>query len=137
MAVLIPNEGEVRILSLICNKVAAENLELRLYSSATTPAAGDTAAFYTEVTGGGYTQIALVPADWTVTGGDPSTAVCAQKTFTFTGAVDGGVVHGWLLVGATSGKIYAAEKFPTAGNLPLPIENLGDQIKITPTLRLP
>ena len=133
MAILVPNEGEVHILSLLCNKAAVENIEMRLFSSNTTPAETDTATTYTETAGGGYAKITLAPADWTVTGGGPSSAVCAQKTFTFTGAVTGGNVYGYYLVGATSGKVYGAERFSDG---PYAIANNGDQIKITATLTL-
>jgi hypothetical protein len=52
MAIVIPNAGEVIWLSYLVGKVTtAEPLTLRLYTSNTTPAEGDTAATYTEATG--------------------------------------------------------------------------------------
>lgn len=133
MAILVPNDGEAQILNLLCNKAAVENMELRLFGSNTTPAETDTAATYTETAGGGYVKQTLAAGDWTVTGGGPSSAVCAQKTFTFTGAVTGSNVYGYYLVGATSGKLYGVERFSDG---PYAIANNGDQIKLTVTLTL-
>ena len=129
MASIIPNEGEVQLLKLFANKAAAENLKLCLFTSNTTLSETTTLADLTEATGAGYAAIDLVSADWTVTAGAPSTAVCLQKVFAFTGAL-GASVYGYYLLGATSGKIYCAEKFADG---PYAINNNGDEIKVLVT----
>lgn len=131
MALLVPNEGEVQILNVALGKSAAENLTLKLFSNNYTPTETDTSASYTEVTGYGYTAQTVTAANWTIAAGAPSTATAAAKTFSFTGAA--GNVYGYYLVGATSAKVYWAERFTTA---PIAIQNNGDQIIITLTFGL-
>lgn len=128
MALLVPNEGEVQILNVALGKSTAENLTLKLFSNNYTPTETDTAASYTEVTGNGYAAQTVTAANWTVASGNPSTATAAAKTFSFTGAA--GNVYGYYLVGATSAKVYWAERFTTG---PIVIQNNGDQIIITLT----
>ncbi len=126
MTLLVPNASEVIIMENFLNKTAPEDLVLKLYSSDTTPAETDTDATYTETSGGGYGDIALTAANWTVTPGNPTTAVYPEETFTFTGAV--GNVYGYYVVQAISGDLMWAERFTSA---PLNIQNSGDEIRIT------
>jgi len=126
MALVVPNEGEVQILNVALGKAAAENLTLKLFSNNYTPTETDTPASFTEVSGYGYTAQTVTSANWTITAGAPSTAVSVAKTFSFTGAA--GNVYGYYLVGATSAKVYWAERFGTA---PIAVQNNGDQIIVT------
>ena len=130
---LVPNVGELRFLNFILNKVAQENQTIKLYSNNITPSQTDTDATYTEVTGGGYVSKSLVAANWTVSGGNPGTATHTQQTWTFTGAVSGGLVYGYYIVGASSGTLLWAERFSDG---PYPISFVNDQILITPKLNL-
>lgn len=131
MTILVPNTGEVIALQYLTNKVATpENLVLCLFATNITPAETDTFATYTLATGGGYADITLTGANWTVTGGAPSSAAYAQQTFTFTGALTtNGTVYGYLYKRGTSGDLVAVETFasftPAAS---------GDNIKITPSI---
>lgn len=132
MSLLVPNDGEDRMLQAIVNKTAPENLVLCLFTSNTTPAEADTTATYTEASGFGYAAVNLTPvANWTITPGNPAVASFPQQTFTFTGAL--GNVYGYYVKQVTSGKLMWAEKF-TDG--PYNIVNNGDQIKVTPTISL-
>jgi hypothetical protein len=131
MAILVPNVGEVVMLSNFLNKTAPQDLLLKLYSSDTTPAEIDTAATYTEVVGGGYSDIQLDPIDWTLSAATPSEADYPELSFIFTGAV--GNVYGYYVVQATSGILMWAERFPTA---PYNITNAGDEIRVTLNLTL-
>jgi hypothetical protein len=132
MALLVPNDGEVDALSYYVNKSAPQDLVLRLFTNNITPAETDTAATYTEASGGGYAAITLTGANWTVTAGNPSTAAYAQQVFTFTGALTGNAqVYGYFLTRAASGKLAHAERFSDG---PYAIANNGDQIKITPQI---
>ncbi len=126
MTLLVANASEVIIMENFLNKTAPQDLRLKLYSSDTTPAETDTQATYTETTGGGYADTALVAANWTVTPGNPTTASYPEITFSFTGAA--GNVYGYYVVQEISGALMWAERFT---NAPLNIQNNGDEIRIT------
>lgn len=125
MAILVPNEGEAQMLAIILGKASSETLQLKLYSNDITPAETDTASTYTEVSGHGYAAQSFSPADFTIAEGAPSIATPTAKTFTFTGAA--GNVYGYYVVGATSGKVYWAERFGVVFNA----QNYGDHIVVT------
>lgn len=130
MTIMVPNTGEVIALGCLVNKSTPENLVLRLFTNNITPAETDTAATYTEATGGGYSAITLTGSSWTVTGGAPSSATYAQQTFTFTGALTTNPdIHGYFYTQTTSGTLVASETFTVF----TPANN-GDNIKITPTI---
>lgn len=131
MALLVPDAAEAVMFEAFLNKTAPQELDLQLYSSNTTPAESDTEVTYTVTTGGGYADIQLTAANWTVTPGAPTTAAQPQQTFTFTGAA--GNVYGYLVVQRISGLIMWAERFT---NCPFNIQNNGDEIKVTPSITL-
>lgn len=131
MTLLVPNNGEARMLKAIVNHTAPENPVLKLYTNNITPAETDTAGTYTEASGFGYAAITLTGASWTITEGAPSDASYAQQTFTFTGNL--GNVYGYFIVQATSGIVLWSERFSDG---PYSISNNGDQIKITPRIEL-
>lgn len=131
MALLGPNNGEGDALSYLVNKSTPENLVLRLFQNNITPAETDTAATYTEASFTGYSAPTLTGASWVVTEGAPSNAAYAQQTFTSSAGAQNQSVYGYYLTRATSGRIAWAERF-TDG--PYLIVNLGDQIKVTPTV---
>lgn len=127
MALVVPNAAEDLALQNWLNKTAPQTCVLKLYTNNITPSETDTEATYTEAAGFGYASVTLTPAGWTITPGAPSEAAFAEQTFTFTGAL--GNVYGYFVVETTSGKIKWAERF-TDG--PYPINNNGDQVKVTP-----
>lgn len=132
MTLVVPNQGEGRMLQNSVNKLAPEDLVLRLFTSNTTPAETDTEVTYTEASGNGYAAITLAGASWGAPSeGAPTSIAYAEQTFTFTGAL--GNVYGYMLIEVTSGKLRLAERF-TDG--PYNIANNGDQIKITPQITL-
>jgi len=131
VSLLVSNASEAVIMANFLNKTAPEDLDIKLYSSDTTPAEGDTEATYTEVTGGGYATIQLTAASWTITPGAPTSAGYPQITFTFTGSV--GNVYGYFVVQRSSGKLMWSERFT---NGPFNIANNGDEIKVTPSITL-
>lgn len=131
MTLLVPNNGEARMLKAVVNHTAPENLVLKLFTNNVTPGETDTAGTYTEASGNGYAAITLTGSSWTITEGAPSDASYAQQTFTFTGNL--GNVYGYFIVQVTSGLLMWAERF-TDG--PYAIVNNGDQIKITPKITL-
>lgn len=127
MALVVPNSAEAKFAENITNKTAPENWTLKLFTNNITPGETDTAATYTEATGNGYSAHAMTAANWTATGGNPTSMAYPEVTFTFTGPL--GNVYGYFIVGTTSGEIKYAERFT---NGPYNIQNNGDQIKITP-----
>jgi hypothetical protein len=131
MTLLAPSAGEVCMLNnLLHNAAIPENLLLKLYSNSKAPAAGDTAASYTEVSGGGYAAKTLTNgASWTTTSGTPSYSTYTAQTFNFTGTI---TTYGYFIVGATSGTIYWAEEIYPSGQT----FNNGDSLTITPKITL-
>lgn len=132
-----PQDGEIQFLKTILGgsaPQAVENLTLKLYKNNITPADTDTAATYTESTFTGYAAVALTRgAGWTLTPAKPSSATYTQQTFTSSANQAVEQAYGYFIVGATSAKLYWAERFP---NGPYPISNNGDQILITPNYTL-
>jgi hypothetical protein len=135
---VIPDDGEAQILNIALGKVASESIELRLYTNNKVPALADVTANYTEMTGQGYAKKTLAAAAWTVTPADtgtntPAKGTTAAQVFTFSIAGGPTPVYGYYLVGVTSGKLWGAESFADG---PYSVANAGDEITITPTLRL-
>ena len=134
MAGVLCNNGEDRMLALLVNKTgySLQNMTLRLFKSNTTPAEADTAATYTEADFTGYAAVSLVTGDWTLTPGAPSSAACAQKTFTSSADQALQTIYGYYLTENGSNTLVAAERFAASVGI---ISN-GDNIKVTPTITL-
>lgn len=130
MAGIVANAGEELALKNFLNHTAPQNQVLKLFVNNVTPAEGDTAASYTEMSTQGYASKALTGTSWTVTPGAPSSASYAQQTWTFDGTGGATVVYGYFVVQAVSGVLMFAERFAS----PPTIANNGDQIKLTPTI---
>lgn len=130
MAGLVANAGEELALKNFLNHTAPQNQVLKLFVNNVTPAEGDTAASYTEMSTQGYASKALTGTSWTVTPGAPSSASYAQQTWTFDGTGGATTVYGYFVVQAVSGILMFAERFAS----PPTIVNNGDQIKLTPTI---
>lgn len=130
MSFVVPNEGEAQMLNVLFQKSAPENLTLKLFSNNITPAETDTATTYTECTGSNYAAIALAASDFTITAGTGApgntTFAGAKKTFTLNGAL---TAYGYYIIGATSGKVYFAEKFSDG---PYILPSGGGTIDVTP-----
>ncbi len=106
------------------------NLTLRLFVTDVTPSqSGDTLI---EATGGGYAAIELTNGSWVITpANDPSDAIYAQQTFTFTGALTTNTtVYGYYITDADDVVIYAEAITPFS-----PVSS-GDNIKITPKFEM-
>lgn len=129
MALVVPNITEQAVLE---DFLETEDLFLRLYSNNVTPAETDTAATFTQVTGGGYAEITLDKDDWTITPGAPTFAVQVSKSFNFTGATNApGTIYGYYVVNG-AGVLQWEERFPGA-NVPFsPV--LGSVINIIPRM---
>lgn len=137
MALTLADVGADCVLKTYFNNTrpaGGNNFTLKLFTNNVTPADTDTAATYTEATGGGYAAITLTNGSFTVTvGNDPSDAVYAQQTFTFTGALTGNpAIYGYFVVDADGilqwAEARAAGTFTPANN--------GDTYKVTPKFQL-
>jgi hypothetical protein len=136
MAIVLADVGADTILKAFFNNSwpsASKNLVLKLYTNDYTPLDTSVAGSFTEASGGGYAAKTLSNGSWTVTtGNDPSDAVYAQQTFTFTGTLSGTAsVYGYFVVDA-DGVLLLAEKFAYSFT---PSYN-GETLKVTPRFQL-
>lgn len=134
-ALTLVDEGADSILKAYFNNSPAPgNLILHLYCTNVSPADTNTVSSYTECTGGDYATKTLTNGSWTVTtANDPSDAVYAQQTFTFTGALTtNGTIYGYYVTNAGSTILIWAELLGT----PFTPANNGDNVKITPKFQL-
>ena len=137
MALKLADVGALQILKkYFKNTLPAvdNNYKLKLFCNNVTPADSDTAATYTEASGGGYEAITLTAGNFTVQAESGiGTASYAEQTFTFTGALTTNTtVYGYYVVdGDTTPVLIFAE---TLAN-PLTPAN-GYVLKITPRFQL-
>jgi hypothetical protein len=134
MAIVLLDVGADEMLKTYFNNYrpgGGNNLTLKLFANNVTPA--QTGVSYTEAAGGGYASKTLTNGSWTIdTGNDPSDAVYAQQTFTFTGALTTNPnVYGYYITDAAGTIIYAE----LLGSPFTPATN-GDNLKITPKFQL-
>jgi hypothetical protein len=131
MTIVVPGAGEIIALSYFVNKTTTtENIKYQMFATNITPSHSDTAGTYTIAAGGGYADITMTGASWTVSGSNPATAAYAQQTWTFTGALTTNpTIYGYIGVGATTGTIFIAEAFTSF----TPANN-GDTIKLSPVI---
>ncbi len=136
MSITLADVGADEILKTYFNNtrpVGGNDLTLKLFTNDITPADTDTAATYTEASGGGYAAKTLTNGSWTITvANDPSDAVYAEQVWTFTGPLTGSAtIYGYFVVDADGTLIYAER----LGQSFTPSQN-GDQLKITPKFQL-
>lgn len=130
MALLVPDAGEVQMLTMALKKATVETQTIKLFVNNYTPVEGSVASSFTEMTTHGYAAKTLARADWTIaTNAGVSDATNLLQTWTFTAAA-AVIVYGYFIIETTSAIILWAELFPT----PQTIQNAGDQIKITPKI---
>jgi hypothetical protein len=135
MAGLLSNVGEEQMFKLLCNKsgVTLRDMSLRLYQNDYTPVEGSVVGDFTVATFTGYASITLGTGDWTITPGAPTSAACAQKTFTSSAGSQNQNIYGYYLVTVTDEIFIAGERFSDG---PYNIANNGDAIKVTPNITL-
>lgn len=132
MPLVVPNEGERRLLEYIVNKTAPTNLVLHLYTNSVDLSTENwNAASLTEATGAGYSSVTLAGGNWTVstTAGVSAAIYNSTVTFAFTVGQD---VRGYYVTD-TSGNILWAEEFPGA---PFSLPSTGGEITIRPQVQL-
>jgi|SRR5262245_5712025 len=127
MSMKVPNAVEVEVITTLLTP----NLTLKLYGNDKTPADGDVAANYTEISGGGYANKPLTFANWTITSGAPSAGSYPGQTWIFTGPINApGTIYGYYVTRDSDGKLMWAERFPSA-NVPFGPVN-GSKIVVLP-----
>lgn len=132
MTIVIQDGAESNALQLFTNKIATgQDLILKLFKSNTTPAEADTAATYTVATFTGYANKGLTGASWTISGTAPTQIAFAQQVFASSADQTLENVYGYYYIRTTAVDIMGAERFTSA---PFPIENDGDEIRITPQI---
>lgn len=124
MSLIITSAGKTQALSYLVGKdTTVQNLTLKLFSNNVTPNVEFTPADFVEVTGGGYTSLALTGSSWNV---DSSSAAYPQQTWEFTGSV--GNVYGYYVTTADNTAVIFAEKFDDG---PYNVATSGDIIRVT------
>jgi len=131
MALLVPDGGEVILLSRMLNKAATGDVKLHLYANNYTPVEGSLLANFTACSAAGYAVKTLAGASWTVTTTTGTTeAVYAEQTFTFTASQ---VVYGYYVTDSAATSLLWAELFTGA---PFNIPSGGGSVKCTPRIQL-
>ncbi|WP_165072117.1 hypothetical protein [Paludisphaera rhizosphaerae] len=136
--IITPNEGELQLLSDLLTGGTLENWSLRLFTNAVTVTEASTLTDFTIATFTGYTSATLTRGSWgTPASGTPSgswsaeasvaEASYAEQTFTNSSASPV-AIKGYIIVGATSGKVIRACRFETDQT----INASGGTLKITP-----
>jgi hypothetical protein len=136
MGLILADVGADVILKCFFNNSRAaggNNLTIKLYVNDYTPLDTSVAGDFTEAADGGYGSKTLTCGSWTVTvGNDPSDAVYAQQTWTFTGPLNGSAtIYGYWVVDADGVLVYG-ERLTTSFQ---PVNN-GDLLKITPQFQM-
>jgi hypothetical protein len=130
MAIVFTDIGCDEFLKTYFNGVrAGNNLTLRLFTNDYTPLQTSNNTNFTDAAGGGYAALTLALNSWTVTpANDPSDAIYANQTFTFTSNLTGNAAcFGYFVTDAANtviwGERFASNFTPT---------NNGDTITIQP-----
>jgi len=115
--IVVPNVVEVEALTYLFTNIH----KLRLFANNLTPAETDTHASFTQVTGGGYAEITLHPANWVITPGSPSYALYnVYAEWLFTGITGGtGNVYGYYVIDNVTNLLRYSERFPVVPFIPV------------------
>ncbi|MBA7593001.1 hypothetical protein ES708_35209 [subsurface metagenome] len=113
MTLVVPDVGEVLLLSYALNKIApGDVLKLKLFKNDYIPVEGSVVGEFIEADTAGYTAIELAKADWTIESAvGVTTAEQPQKTFTLTGA---GSHYGYYITDEAGTGLLWAERFSDA-----------------------
>lgn len=132
MSLVVPNDGEVRLLRYLVNQISPTNLVLHLYTNSVSMIDETfTSASFTEATQDGYASVTLVGANWTVstTSGISAAVYDSTVSFSFNENAD---VYGYYITD-TSGNILWAEEFNDA---PFSLPLTGGAIGVRPQIQL-
>ena len=129
---VLPDEGITYLLDKMIHNplVTDEDMHLDLFESNTTVSQSSTAADFTIATFYGYAQVSLTRSGWGSSALVGSKAVSTYTTNPITWTVTGtstSTIYGYIVQGATSGKIYFGENISPAR----PMETIGDTLNLT------
>jgi hypothetical protein len=127
------SQGEGITFEALLNITAPQDLRVRLYTNNYTPIDASTEANFTEMGAvQSYAYVDLTAGNWVISGSEPKLAAYPQITWSFTA---GGPtsIYGYTVGQQTSGKALWGELF-TGG--PFVVQNLGDEVKVTPKITL-
>ena len=150
MPFLVSREGDVRLLTELLGGGPPEDWQLGLYNAAVTPAETDTAATYAshEASFASYARKTLTRTVSATTWNAPvlqppsgapawsprgqvAHAKYGDAPLSWTVGETGDVIHGYFIVGATSGMLILAEQFASPRTL-----QPGDTLSITPVFEV-
>lgn len=129
MAVMIPNEGQIRAL----NDIKASTLLCKLFTNNLTFGVGTVIGDLTEATFSGYAAVTLSFGTVATNGSGQAEMVSATATFTRAVGATSNSVYGWYLVDSFNTKLVALDNVTSA---PKSMTTVGDTITITFTVRL-
>jgi len=132
MPLVVPNEGERRMLEYIVNKSSPTNLVLKLYTNSVNLSTDDfDQSNFTESGATGYASVTLAGSNWSVatTSGVSVATYGSSVTFSF---LEGASIYGYYVTNS-SGAIMWAEEFPSA---PFTLPSDGGQISVRPQVQL-
>lgn len=135
MALVVPDEGELRLLDVML-KVALDTNEdqiLKLFKNDYTPDADSSSDSFTEADFTGYAARTMVRSSWNsaVTTSNKAEASYGTTPQSWTCGATGNTIYGYWVEGSTSNKVLWAERFATSRTLS---EN--DVLNITPKFTL-
>ena len=139
MALCLADVGADQVLKVFFNHDVPASLHLRikLFTNNVVPVDTFTTADFTEADGGGYVANGkqLANGAWVVNvANDPSDAVFAAQTWTFTGPLTAGAtIYGYYVVDDDGAGVLIWAELLTATFTPA---SNGDQVIITPKFRL-
>lgn len=132
MPLVVPDEGERRLLEYIVNKTAPTNLVLHLYKNIVDLATeAFTASSFIESTAAGYAAVTLTGSNWTASTSAGITAAVYSTAITFAFTA-GDSIRGYYVTD-TSNNILWAEEFPGA---PFTLPSSGGEIAVRPQVQL-
>jgi len=133
MALVVPNEGERRLLEYIVNKTPTTDLVLHLYvNSVSLSSESFTTSSFTEATASGYAAAPLTGSNWTVsTAPSGVTTAIYNTSITFTFST-GQSVYGYYVTNTASQILWAEEFSGAPFNLPVG----GGEISVRPQVQL-
>jgi hypothetical protein len=133
MSLVVPDEGERRLLEYIVNKTSPTNLVLHLYKNNVTLSGEtfSTGSFVQPAVSTGYGAVTLVGSNWTAstTAGVSAAVYSTGITFSFSVGDD---IQGYYVTN-TANNILWAEEFPGA---PFSLPAGGGEIVVRPQVQL-
>jgi len=132
MSLVVPDEGEVKLLEYIVNKTAPSDLVLHLYVDDVDLSLEDfNAGSFSESTAAGYSAETLSGSNWSIatTAGVTAAVYNTSVAFSFT---ESDSVYGYYVTNS-SNEILWAERFPGA---PFNLPSGGGEISVRPQLQL-